>query len=405
MLGAFSPATGCAHARVVGASTASSSPLSLAAAAARRAGSAGASSSARALLPPAAVAAASPSPLAAVGAAGAAGAAPARGATTIANAAAANSSSSKRKPVIAITGATGLVGSRLAARLAALGVEVRVLTTRPVAQAKAKLPYPGLSFHARKDWPSAVCGADAVVNLAGTPIGTRWTAEIKRELKSSRLGVTNDLVDAMERCSADEEGSKNARPKVLVSASAVGFYGTSESATFTEDSPSGSDYLSEICRDWEAAALRAEQSGVRVVVLRTGIVLAPEGGVIAKMRPVFDLFAGGPLGTGRQLVSWIHRDDLVELIINAVRDERYSGAYNATAPRPVTMADLCASVGKAIGRPSWLPVPDFALTTLLGEGAQVVLSGQRVLPQRALSQGFSFKYGDLDAAVRQVVGQ
>jgi uncharacterized protein (TIGR01777 family) len=339
----------------------------------------------------------------------AAGAAPApapapttpRGEAIIPSATANGNGTTKRKPIIAITGATGLVGSRLAARLAALGVEVRVLTTRPVAQAKSRLPYPGLSFFPRKEWARAVCGSDAVVNLAGTPIGTRWTPEIKRELKASRLGVTNDLVAAIERC----PGGADARPKVLVSASAVGFYGTSETQTFTEDSPSGSDYLSEICRDWEAAAERAEQLGTRVVVLRTGIVLAPEGGVIAKMRPVFDLFAGGPLGTGRQLVSWIHRDDLVELIINAVRDERYRGAYNATAPRPVTMADLCASVGKAIGRPSWLPVPDFALTTLLGEGAQVVLSGQRVLPQRALSQGFSFKYGDLDAAVRQVVGQ
>jgi uncharacterized protein (TIGR01777 family) len=276
---------------------------------------------------------------------------------------------------------------------------VRVLTTRPVAQAKAKLPYAGLSFSARRDWPAAIRGADAVVNLAGTPIGTRWTAEIKRELKASRLGVTRDLVAAIEACPPDQ------RPKVLVSSSAVGYYGPSETASFTEDSPAGGDYLAEICREWESAALEAEKSGVRVVLLRTGIVLAREGGVVAKMLPVFELFAGGPLGSGRQLVSWIHRDDLVEMIVQAVRDERFSGAYNATAPAPVTMADLCASVGKAIGRPSWLPVPDFALTTLLGEGAQVVLSGQRVLPQRALSQGFAFKYSDLDAAVRQVMGQ
>jgi hypothetical protein len=311
----------------------------------------------------------------------------------------AGSSSSKRRPSIAITGATGLVGSRLAARLAALGVDVRVLTTRPVAQAKARLPYAGLSFFSRADWPKAVSGADAVVNLAGTPIATRWSAEIKRDLKASRLGVTNELVAAIAACPADR------RPKVLVSASAVGFYGASETASFTEDSPSGGDYLAEICREWEAAALRAEESGCRVVLLRTGIVLAREGGVIAKMLPIFELFAGGPLGSGRQLVSWIHRDDLVEMIVQAARDDRFRGAYNATAPSPVTMADLCASVGNAIGRPSWLPVPDFALTTLLGEGAQVVLSGQRVLPRRAVSQGFAFKYGDLDAAVRQVLGK
>lgn len=305
------------------------------------------------------------------------------------------SEATKEKLTVAITGATGLIGGRLAAKLAAGGNKVRVLT-RDVTSARGKLPFPGLEYYAPGQWAEAVKGADAVVNLAGTPIGTRWTADIKKLIKTSRIDTTNKLAAAIS------EAPEGQRPRVFLSSSAVGYYGTSQTSSFTEDSPVGGDYLAEVCKDWEAAAQKVP-SDVRVVLIRTGIVLARDGGVLGKMLPIFELFAGGPLGSGKQWMSWIHREDLVDLMIEAIRNPAYKGPYNGTAPKPVTMAQLCSSIGGALGRPSWLPVPDFALTTLLGEGAQVVLEGQKVLPSRAQQQGFSFKYSDIDSALKQIL--
>ncbi|GBG00232.1 epimerase chloroplastic-like, partial [Raphidocelis subcapitata] len=229
-----------------------------------------------------------------------------------------------------------------------------------------------------------------------------WTPDIKRQIKTSRIDTTTKIAAAI---SAAPEGQ---RPKVFLSSSAVGYYGTSSTGSFTEDSPAGVDYLAAVCAEWEAAAQKARGGGgvppgVRVVLVRTGIVLARDGGVLARMLPIFELFAGGPLGTGKQWMSWIHRDDLVDLMIEMLRNPAYSGAYNGTAPKPVTMAQLCSSVGGVLGRPSWLPVPDFALNTLLGEGASVVLEGQKVLPSRTQQQGFRFKYSEIDSALRQLL--
>jgi len=194
---------------------------------------------------------------------------------------------------------------------------------------------------------------------------------------------------------------KDQRPKVFVSSSAVGFYGSSEVAEFDESSPSGGDFLADVCRKWEAAANEAQVD--RVVIVRTGIVLAREGGALGKMLPVFQLFAGGPLGSGRQWFSWVHRDDLVGLMLEAVGNDKYQGVYNGTAPRPVRMGEMCDNLGRILGRPSWLPVPEFALQTLLGEGAIVVLEGQKVLPKRAQENGFQFKYSDIASALRNIV--
>lgn len=197
---------------------------------------------------------------------------------------------------IAITGATGLIGSRLTAKLASQGNSVRVLT-RDVASARAKLPYPRLTFHGPEDaWASAVAGADAVVNLAGTPIGTRWTPEIKAQIRASRLAATERVAAAI---SAAPEGQM---PKVFLSSSAIGFYGASQTASFTEESPAGSDYLSGVCAEWEAAARRVPDD-VRVVVVRTGIVLARDGGALAKLLPSFEIFAGGETETERERVG------------------------------------------------------------------------------------------------------
>jgi uncharacterized protein len=230
-----------------------------------------------------------------------------------------------------------------------------------------------------------------VVNLAGEPISeSRWTADRKKSLMDSRVITTKNIVEAI--------AAAPVKPKVLVSTSAIGFYGTSQTGVFDELSQGGEDYLAEICKNWEAAAEGVKTSGSRLVILRMGIVLGM-GGAIAKMLTPFKLFAGGPIGTGRQWFSWIHRDDAVALIMQSLNQ----ASYNATAPNPVTMRELCAHMGKVLGRPSWLPVPAIALEALLGEGAMLVLEGQKVLPTRTLETGFKFTYTTVGEALKQVL--
>ena len=245
----------------------------------------------------------------------------------------------------------------------------------------------------------AIRGSTGVVNLAGEPIATRWDAKVKEALRTSRLGTTDLIVRMINEC------PEESRPEVLVSSSAVGFYGTSETATFDEASPPGSDFLARLCEDWEQAAYAAKCD--RTVVIRTGIVLAKEGGALAKMLPVFQIFAGGPLGGGNQWFSWIHRDDLCGIVVMALKDQASfrTGAYNGTAPEPVTMNQVCAAIGKALGRPSWMPVPDIALSLLLGEGAMVVLEGQKVLPVATEKAGYNFRFRTVQEAVNNIVGK
>ena len=305
--------------------------------------------------------------------------------------------------VVAVTGATGFVGSRLTQELVRRGAVVRVLTRDVVAARRKLQPLVGsaaskLQYHGEGDWAAGVRGASHVVNLAGEAISTRWTPETKREILQSRVGATARLVSALRLCPAEQ------RPRVLVSASAVGFYGTSLSGRYDEQSPSGQDYLATVCRQWEAEAQQAKQLDVRVVILRLGIVLDRGGGALAKMAPVFELFAGGPLGDGKQWMSWVHRDDAVGIFVKAMEDSSWDGCYNATAPAPVRMNELCSSLGAAMGRPAWTPVPEFIIQVALGEGAKVVLEGQQVLPTRTVAQGYNFQYADVNKALRQVVG-
>jgi uncharacterized protein (TIGR01777 family) len=194
------------------------------------------------------------------------------------------------------------------------------------------------------------------------------------------------------------------KPSVLVNASAIGYYGTSETATFDENSAPGSDFLAQVCQAWEAEAKKVKEAGVRLVIIRIGIVLG-NGGALAKMVPPFKIFAGGPLGNGRQWFSWIHREDLVNLIIDAIARPEIEGTYNATAPNPVRMSQLCQTLGEVINRPSWLPVPDFALELLLGESAKVVLEGQQVLPKATQAIGFQYQYPTLKPALTEIVAQ
>jgi uncharacterized protein len=306
------------------------------------------------------------------------------------------------KMKVAITGATGFVGSRLVERLTKENNQVVVLT-RNTAHAQKVFPlnaFPNVevvtaSLTTSGEWQNAVSGCDGVVNLAGEPIAEgRWSAARKQEILNSRKLGTAKVVEAIINA--------NPKPNVLVNASAIGFYGTSETASFDETSSQGNDFLAQVCQAWESEAQLVKSAGVRLVILRSGIVLG-NGGALGKMITPFKLFAGGPLGTGKQWFSWIHLDDMVSLIIQALTKPDMEGVYNATAPNPVRMAQLCDTMGKVMRRPSWLPVPSFALEALLGDGAIVVLEGQQVLPKRTLSTGFNYQYPNIEPALVEIL--
>ncbi|BAZ30691.1 hypothetical protein NIES4074_31530 [Cylindrospermum sp. NIES-4074] len=303
---------------------------------------------------------------------------------------------------VAITGATGFVGSRLVERLHGEGNRVLVFT-RNIVYARKVFPaeaFPNLEIIAYTpgvsgSWQDAIAGCDAVVNLAGEPIAEgRWTPERKQAILNSRQLGTQKIVEAIAKA--------NPKPTVLVNASAIGYYGTNETASFDETSPAGKDFLAQVCQAWEAEAQKVKDAGVRLVILRFGIVLG-NGGALGKMIPPFKLFAGGPIGSGRQWFSWIHLDDIVNLILQALTKTEIEGIYNATAPNPVRMTDLSQTMGKVMNRPSWLPVPALALEVLLGDGAIVVLEGQKVLPKRTLEAGFNYQYPDLPSALTQIL--
>ena len=305
---------------------------------------------------------------------------------------------------VAIAGATGFVGSRLVEKLQAAGHQVVVLS-RNAARARRVFPasaYPNLEVVAYTpaesgDWQKSIAGCDAVVNLAGVPIAEeRWTEARQQEILDSRRLTTAKLVEAIVNA--------NPRPSVFVSASAIGYYGTSETAEFDETSPAGDDFLAAVCKDWEAAAQPAKNAGTRLAILRLGIVLGM-GGALAKMLPPFKLFAGGPLGTGKQWFSWVHREDVVDLILYALQNSQVQGVLNATAPNPVRMNELCQTLGEVLKRPSWLPVPSFALELLLGDGAKVVLEGQKVLPKQTLTSGFQYQYPTLKLALEEILSR
>lgn len=289
-------------------------------------------------------------------------------------------------------GATGLIGGRLCAALVARG---------DAALAVSRSGAAGVAGAEDVRWdpaegppPAAVTeGVDAVVNLAGAPIGgKRWTAERKREVRESRTIPTRLLVDALAA-----EGA----PRVLVNGSAVGFYGPTDEEV-DESSPPGADFLADTCVAWEREALRARDHGVRVVLLRTGIVLAADGGALPQMALPVKLFAGGPIGGGRQWVPWIHIDDEVGLILRALDDAEVSGPLNATAPEPVRQRELVRAIAAALGRPAILPTPAVALRLAMGEMATLALDGQRAVPRAALARGHAFAHTDVAEALRDI---
>lgn len=296
---------------------------------------------------------------------------------------------------VVVAGGTGFIGRRLVARLQEAGHEVVVLSRRGSRRALAA-GVQVVPWGEGAAWKAEVDSAGAVVNVAGENVARRWTPSAKLQIERSRVEGTNRLVAAIR--------AARTRPPVFVSASAVGYYGSRGDEEISEDSPCGGDFLAQTCLRWEEAAAAAEALGVRVVRIRIGVVLAADGGALARMLPAFRAFAGGPAGSGAQWMSWIHRDDLAELFLFALSNPAVSGALNGTAPAPVRNRDFAAALGKALRRPALLRAPAPAVRLLFGEMATILLDGQRVVPKRALDLGFRFRFPDLGAALRDVLG-
>jgi uncharacterized protein (TIGR01777 family) len=286
---------------------------------------------------------------------------------------------------LVITGATGLIGSALVDRLWNQFHSLVLLSRRPPTEiGVAKKEWFAWTPGASGEWEKTIDGADGVINLAGEPIaGKRWSDAQKQKLRLSRIDSTRSLVSAIAK-------AQN-KPKFLLNASAVGYYGPHGDETITESTPPGSDFLARLCADWEAEAKKAEAHGIRVAIVRTGIVLARGQGALKKMVPPFKMYLGGPLGSGNQWMPWIHIEDEIGLLLFLMENENARGAFNATAPNPVTMEEFARALGQALNRPSWVSVPPSVLALMVGEMADVLLAGQRAVPEAALKLGYVFK--------------
>ncbi len=301
---------------------------------------------------------------------------------------------------IVVTGATGTIGTAVCEGLLARG-DVAVALARDPARADSLLP-PGSETQAWRNPLTepppvgALEDAAGVVHLLGEPVAQRWTDAAKRKIRDSRVESTRMLVAGLRQVAAER------RPAVLVSQSATGYYGPSDDRELDEQAPAGTDFLAGVVKDWEAQALAAELP--RVAVTRTGVVLSPSGGALAKMLPFFRAGIGGPVAGGHQYVPWIHIDDVVAALLFCLDEPGASGPINVTAPNPVDNAELSRALGKALHRPAMLPVPAFALRLLYGEMAEIVTTGQRAVPRRLEQLGFVFGHPDVEPALRDVLG-
>lgn len=290
---------------------------------------------------------------------------------------------------VAVTGGTGFLGKPLVERLCGLGHQVRVLSRHPHAQ---RLPKgaEGVPFDGRLPPSEALAGVERVFHLAGEPIAGRFNAAHKQRVMQSRVESTRAIVEGARRAGT---------VKVLVSASAIGYYGPHGSEPLTESSPAGSDFLAQVCTAWERESHLGVNDSFRVVNPRIGVVLHPSGGALPKMLPPFKLGLGAVMGSGEQVLSWIHRDDAVSMLLALGLDWQLAGAVNVTAPNPVTQREFAFALGRALHRPVLMKAPSFALKLALGEMATLVLDGQKVLPVRAEEAGFQFRYPTLDQAL------
>jgi uncharacterized protein (TIGR01777 family) len=302
-----------------------------------------------------------------------------------------------------VTGGTGLVGRRLIWRLRERRDDVLLLTRR-LAAARDQFGT-GCDFvegdpTQAGPWMDRVAECDAVVNLAGENIfARRWNDEFKARLRDSRVKSTENIVQALARSPRTADGTA----RVLVNASAIGYYGPHGDEEITEESPPGNDTLAHVCVAWENAARAVEASGVRLAIVRIGVVLDRDGGALAKMLLPFKMGVGGPSGTGKQWMAWIHHADLIGILLLALDNAALTGPINATAPNPVTNHDFAKALGTALGRPAFMPTPGFALRLGLGQVAEVITTGQRVLPKRALAAGYTFRFPEVGAALADVL--
>jgi uncharacterized protein (TIGR01777 family) len=317
---------------------------------------------------------------------------------------------------VLLAGGSGFLGRPLAARLALARHEVVILTRndvigRPIEGLRyvtwkpdGTIPIAGRAavpagVRARfGDWTNEVADAEAIINLAGENLADeRWSASRKAALRASRKQSTESLVTALRH--------SGARPSVFLQASAIGYYGTSSEGTLDESSPPGSDFLASLCIEWEAAGQAAAAMASRMVFVRTGIVLAADGGALPKLGMPYKAYIGGPIGTGKQVMSWINRDDWLSMMTWAIENPDVSGPLNATAPKPVANADFARALGRALHRPAWVSAPAWAVRAVAGEMADItVLSGQRVMPRKALDLKFGFRYPDIDRALAAIYG-
>jgi uncharacterized protein len=297
---------------------------------------------------------------------------------------------------IVITGASGFIGSLLTDHLWSQRHHLIMLSRNPPRESNlTQQEWISWKPGAPGDWEQAIDGADGIINLAGEPIAAkRWSDAQKEKIRFSRVESTKALVKAV--------GKAVKKPKFFISASAVGYYGPRGDETITEETVPGNDYLARVCVDWEEEARKAESYGIRVALVRTGIVLGKGQGALAKMVVPFKYFVGGPLGSGNQWVPWIHVEDQIALLLFFIDNQNARGPFNATAPNPVTMTEFCKTLGNVLNRPSWASVPGGMLTLLVGEMSEMLLNGQRAVPQAAVKLGYEFKYPNLLPALQSL---
>lgn len=296
---------------------------------------------------------------------------------------------------LVVAGGTGFIGKELVLRLLDAGHEIVVLTRNSGLlniNTSDKLKFIDWDARTVSSWADQLTGADAIINLAGEPLAEkRWTIDQKQRILNSRVEATGAIVKAIAEAKS--------RPTVLINSSAVGYYGKVEQGEVDESHQPGNDFLAGVCAKWEAEAQKAEVLGVRTVILRTGLTLEKDGGLLKKVLTIFSSHAGGAPGSGRQWVSWIHREDLLNIIEFALKTKQLTGPINATTPYPVTMKEFVSTLGKILKKPLWAPVPTIVLKAALGEMAEMLLTGQKVMPTRLLGIGYEFKYPVLEHAL------